>query len=290
MTCASAGGTCTPKAPDGFYGPYRVVDENASKSFAGCPDALKDDDFELFGGTPTGSFACPACKCQTPAGGSCAAVLTVFGDNTTCLAPEAGAPQAVNPATCFATTSTVSAKFTQVVTGSGKCDPGLNGQPQRGEVDWTTTYGFCGSKTLTAVGCDSANDRCLPPVAGAKVCVLAEGKVACPAPWTVQTITYADTDDERSCDVSSCSCGAASGVSCKGSYASFSANNCTALVPIAPYQLGRQPDQCFVMEAGNSAKQLAVPTTQGGTCTVSGAPTSKGALLPKEEWTNCCLP
>ena len=290
LTCEGAGGACVAKAPLGWSGPYRVVETATTSTSKSCSPELSSDTFELGVGTPSGSFTCPACKCQSPSGGSCSSTISLWAD-TTC--PAGAGPVASGDASSCAPNSTgaaVGAKFTHSVTSAGRCDAALNGAPQRGAISWTATYLYCGSNALSAIGCSSQDDRCLPPLPGAKVCIVKEGKDTCPAPYTAPTTIYGDVDDQRQCTAAGCTCATPAGVSCKGSYQSYSSSTCSAAIPTIPFVTQRSVDTCFTLEKEYSAKAGSPVTTQGGSCAAGGAATATGALLPANEGTTCCLP
>lgn len=290
VSCTTIGGTCAPLPPDGWEGPYLVYD--GSTPIKGCPPQLEDT-FTLGGGTPSSTFTCPACKCQGVTGAACTATLTVWSDNTTCSdATTAGS--GVDPTVCYVNSvgATISAKFRHSVTAAGKCDPALNGPPQRGAVTWTSNYLFCGSKNLTAIGCDTTNQVCLPPANGGKVCIVKEGADSCPAGWNNSAAinVFGDVNDSRACDVTGCSCGGPTGVGCTGQLYRSSPNAaCTAPI-IPPFATPRQPEACFTLDNGYSAKQVTAPTASGGSCAASGTPKTTGTLLPAAPGVTCCLP
>lgn len=292
VSCATIGGTCSPLAPPGWDGPFLVYDTSVPTAPKACPPQLETT-FMRGSGTPTSTFSCPSCRCQGVSGAACTAALTVWTDNTTCAAVGV-APVTVDPSTCYVNpvSGSISAMFKHSVTASGKCDPALNGPPQKGPVSWTTSYLFCGSKNLTAIGCDPTNQVCLPPANGAKTCITKAGADTCPAGWnnSAGISVFGDVNDTRGCDVSGCSCSAPAGVGCGGSlYRSSPNTTCTAPI-LPPFAVTRAVDTCFVLESGASAKQVNPPHANGGSCSPSGTPKSVGTLAPAAPGITCCLP
>ena len=254
---------CTPQPPAG----WTLV--ALSTSGASCGGAWTAQPTTLQGGMNAPAPNC-GCACGTPAGVSCAIEF------------ENGCPVTVAnlaSSTCVATGSQVNfpGGGTYSVSG-GSCAPEPTSSVP--PLTWANTLTSCNAALPVVQGSCSTGNLCAPPVpSGFQLCATQSGDVACP--FGMKHTEYTGDDDTRGC--TTCSCGAASAVTCGGSIEEFTVNNCTGSytnvsLPIA----GGGTCQ------GSGASLEYIQSTSGGSCAASGG-MATGSAAPTGPVTFCCL-
>jgi hypothetical protein len=266
---AACEGHCAASAPAGWDGPIEVA---AGSTAASCSSSWSGASEVLTNGLTAPDAQC-SCSCGTPTGTDCS--VTVTPGDQSCSA--IGAPVNASSGSCVTTTEYTSLLSTPQASG-GSCAPSTAGTTVP-PVTWATTIQSCHPTTAPAGTCD-ASSTCAPaPDPGFSLCIRQAGDVACPAgAYGNKLVGYEAVDDTRAC--TACSCGAATGVSCGGSWVTyegppneFSCSNSTGSHALQ----GCEPGGYGVYSA----------TTSGGSCAASSTQ-PMGTATAASPVTFCC--
>lgn len=259
--------------------------------------------------------SCSACDCDDPAWGGCELTdynpgtsgiqgirardvpcstsiatnldeLTVpAGWNGSCNGPDFAPGGGACPGTSC--NQSVQAQLARPVNGT--CAP-LGGEPNGGDPTWGEGVKAC-KAAADLEGC-SGTQVCVPRPAAPfepRVCISKAGDNACPAgAFSLKSVSYDDFQDTRDC--TACTCGAATGGTCKLTISLFSdvpLNSCN--IPLAMVESNACVD--IPTNARVSSRTSAVTQAPaGGSCSVSGGGVASGGVTPTGPTTFCCLP
>lgn len=280
-TCG-AGGRCVSAAiPGGFSGPAMVYDGNES-ALPPCPSGTASV-LDGLRGPPEAPFSCAPCACGALEQVSCSASARTYTDMgcNTFLRED--------PLTAACVAADANARGLTVTTrATGGLCKSSGGEATKSPVTWPGVIRACATRPLTPGTC-AAGEVCVANPAPAfepQHCIVHDGDVACPDPWSARRLVYAGADDTRAC-TSTCGCEAPVNATCEGtgsyhgnvdcagvaSTASVPTNACVTLTPPASARLG-------------TASPLRITK---GSCPVKGTSTPAGAAVPTGARTLCCL-
>jgi hypothetical protein len=270
---------CSLALPNGFLGPFAYW-TGATGSEPGCPAAYPT--LELTGTTGLSCTAatCP-CSCNAPTGVACSSPAVFWNNTVTC--PNGNGPTQASGG-CLA--PNVSNPNHATVFGGGSLPSGGSCTAKPGTKvttppTWATTGVLCGAPLVTG-GC-AAGASCAPPLPPSfAMCVYAAGDVACPASdYVNKQVLYGGVDDTRGC--STCTCGAATGGSCKQTFDVWGNTTCSG-APAATFSGSCAP-------VANVTRFGFTPAYQGG-ATCPPMVSTTGGCAPKAATavTVCCAP
>jgi hypothetical protein len=166
----------------------------------------------------------------------------------------------------------------------GTCETN-GGEASTATPSWSQSVKACDA--IETLGGCTGGQTCVPkPKApyNDHICIAKAGNLACPGAFTDRSISYGDYDDARGC--TTCTCGAASGGTCKITMSLFVNNNCTGLV--GSTQSGTCSD--LTGNPGVASWSYAVTTPGNGTCNVTGGGSPTGGVTEANPTTFCCIP
>ncbi len=277
---------CAQPAPPGWQGPV-VLAESLKGAAPACSGDYGDERFAGTGSPLVPPAQCACAPCSAPTGQTCPNNFTVkLHQQTSCTIAYSDQPMSascwnVGGASARGVISTPPAP-----TDMGTCTTQLttNDVPA---VTWERSARVCGS--TTALGKEDscvAGEVCVAPPRAPflpRLCVLATGEMACPAgsAYSVQHVYFTGGSDTRAC--TGCSCAAATGTTCAGSFHTFDSASC--MVETGAYPL---TSACTSLTTAPMGMSITVAPS-GGSCALSGGQAT-GAFTPSGATTVCCLP
>jgi hypothetical protein len=226
-----------------------------------------------------------SCGCGEPADGGCAATQSVLWRNAGCGGQNTGVP--VNACFYFDSNWVVGAVRTGTtsMTTAGSCVAEVTGSPSAPK--WTKAVDMCFTSS-SGGGCDPGF-VCVPkPPAGleSSPCVQQPGSVPCPGAYPDQKTYFQGFSDDRTCDLSACTCGPASGEVCEAYLALYENNSCTGSAK------GLYPLDGTCQNTGFGAYAVSsgaiVGSITGGSCPSSGTGIA-GQVQRTDPQTVCCV-
>lgn len=305
---------CVPAIPVG-WGTFGLVAlyAGSANNDPDCPEGTSSQVHTGNGDLINTSSTCSNCSCGSPSWAACelddfnAGASGLQGartKNTACgmaaTAPQAelniplswdGSCTALNTApggaTCAGNACNTAVEAATARPVNGTCVAG-GGEQMGGTPTFTSARKACRADALS--GCEGT-EKCVPRWPApfeARACVAKVGDQACPVGYPQKTISYVGISDDREC--SECSCGVATGGSCKLEISLFSDGGCATPLPTDNTV---DSGQCQNLTgnptvAGRSAIVTQAPA--GGNCAVtSGGAVPSGAAVPSDPTTFCCL-
>jgi hypothetical protein len=249
---------CVPSIPVGWgtFGLVALYDGSATDD-PDCPPGAGTQVHLGNGDLINTAATCSACSCSTPAWGGCelsqdfnpgAAGLQGLRTKNQACAMGATFPQTeltvptgwdgsclpfsvAGGQSCAGSPCNTSVEANLARPANGTCTPN-GGVPQGGIPTFTNARKACRADTLQ--GCDS-EQRCVPrfpaPFEG-RACIGRVGDQVCPPGFPAKTLSYDGFEDDREC--SACSCGSATGGTCKLTVSLYSDASCATPLAGAP--------------------------------------------------------
>ncbi len=277
--------SCLPLVPNGWYGPLAVHEGYGGGAAPPCSGDFPNKIYDGLSNPDAPSAQC-SCSCSAPAGVTCSAPQTKFFDDPTCLltcgSPNGdGALTCAKPGTTYCDAKKISAFSVTASTASGgTCTPSRTAAVP--PMTWGAQIRLCGRANVAASCADgTCVGATLPPFDATNRCVLRPGTWECPAGYPQRRVFYEGGSDTRSC--SSCTCGAAAGVTCEASVSTYGSSSCSG----APTTTKRVPVAC-TSTTGVERLSVSTPTPTGGSCPTSGG-VPLGSFTPETPSTVCCV-
>ena len=279
--CGAVGYRCVA-APAGWQGPVEIYEGPLPPA---CEAPYAGGEYDGHAAPLAfGPASCASCTCGAPSGSSCSTRVTGYATSS-CGGSSVGATLPAGACTDVRVLSgDRGVSVASGVAAGGSCAASGGGVTNRGAATWQAAGRACSLSATAAAGC-AAGSTCAPTPRSpflARFCVTQSGDVACPgAPFTDRHVYYAGSADTRGC--TSCACGAAAGVSCKGVVQTFQQSGCSG-----SSQAMSPPTACTSLPNGTkSALYSALPL--GGACAASGG-TPTGTVTLVGATTFCCSP
>lgn len=269
--CAAS---CVTAAPDGWSGPYVAKLGNGSEPPA-CDGDFATTSYVGHDSPSADPMSC-ACSCGSPSA-PCGQPTPSFYSDSSCS--NACTIDLSLTLLCIPLLQGCSkyAKFEPGAPGAGSCTPSVT--KSKPPVAWGSSVRLCGAMDTTKADCEDGK-VCQPSAQTQVRCVSHPGQLACPAGFPVAHEFYEGVTDTRSCN--SCSCGAASGMTCEEVGVRAYSDLLCSTAPTTTTSTG----SC---EPLGSKKMLSyIPgNATGGSCAPSGGEPT-GAVAPATPTTVCC--
>lgn len=262
---SACGGVCADQIPQGWEGPLEVA---TGASASTCSGSWAGPATTLSSGLSAQPAVC-GCSCGPPTDVSCS--ISVTPGDASCTA--IGASSTYSAGSCVTTDYTSLLGSPQASGGSCAPNPSTTLPP----VTWSTAIQSCQPAAAAAGSC-TGSGVCLPTLdANFALCIQQAGDVPCPSgAYGSKLVAYEGVSDSRGC--ASCTCGGASGVSCGGTWITYSSGSCST---------STGSNGLSGCEPGGAGAYSA--TTSGGSC-VASTPQATGTATASGPITFCCMP
>jgi hypothetical protein len=259
---------CAPTAPDGWRGPFHILDGEGA-SGPECPAGYARQDLGFSGLT-----ASPAtCACDCSMGASMCRVDFAASGFPACVAAVEGTVPS-DGCQALTTVDIVNVRVSATIEGS----PGVCAALPQADVEpaaWDKATAFCAAPARGG-SCDEGSCVAAPPEGlPTSLCVARDGEHTCPAPYTQQRIVHRSLQDDRRCDGCSCS----GPTACEAELSVHDNGQCSDAGE--PLQSGA----CTSVDVSGSYGIRAVFAEESCTATEASA---AGEAVPADPVTVCC--